>query len=361
MNKPLLSISIPTYNRAHYLEECLNSIVCQFSDKNIYEHVEIIVSDNASKDNTTELVKEYQRKFENIKYLRHEITIPISENWNKAFFFSKGEFFNLIGDDDLYLPDSLNKILLFLSKSRADVVSVAGYQMVNNIKPTDFSYTSSIFQLSREKLAESYFSCGAKSISVKNLNLTPTFLFFRVKLVHSIKENYGTFWKEPIADHFGLFAALSLSGCLDFWDYPVTAYHLHPEGHLATKYDYKWVERRLENFLKTTQVKFDVFPGPSFTNLGYVAMQDIQNNFPVYRHYKINSDEGLYAHCCDIFLSNLRLLEKVKYIHQSFLKTKRKGFLFLKLLKQVFYKVSFEISKIGPINRLYRKLPNKMS
>jgi glycosyltransferase involved in cell wall biosynthesis len=361
MKKPLLSISVPTYNRARYLEECLNSIVCQFSDKNTCERVQIIVSDNASEDGTRELVKGYERKFENIRYLRNETTIPSSENWNKAFCCSTGEFLNLIGDDDLYLPDSLDKMLLFLSAIRTDVISTAGYQMVNSIRPPGFSYTSSVFHLSRKELAEAYFSFGAKTIPIKNLNLTPTFLFFRAKLVHSIEANYGTFWKEPIGDHFGLFSALSLSGSLDFWDCPITAYRAHPQGHLATKYDCESMKERLDHFLNTTQAKFDVLPGPSFTNLIYVAMQDIQDNFPVYRDHKINLDQGLYVHCHDVFLSDLRPREKLKYINQSFLKANRKFPLFSKLLKQVFRRASSSISKKGPMHRARRKLASKTS
>ena len=56
MNKPLLSICIPTYNRAHYLKECLGSIVAQFDDRDVRDNVEVVVSDNASPDNTRELV-----------------------------------------------------------------------------------------------------------------------------------------------------------------------------------------------------------------------------------------------------------------------------------------------------------------
>ena len=48
MNKPLLSICIPTYNRSYYLKECLDCIVCQFRDKEVCDQVEIVISDNAS-------------------------------------------------------------------------------------------------------------------------------------------------------------------------------------------------------------------------------------------------------------------------------------------------------------------------
>lgn len=60
--KPLVSICIPTYNNARFLGESLDSIVNQ-----TYPNKEIIVSDNASTDETEKIVKEYVEKY-NIEY-----------------------------------------------------------------------------------------------------------------------------------------------------------------------------------------------------------------------------------------------------------------------------------------------------
>ena len=72
MNKPLLSLCIPTYNRSQYLKKSIDSIVCQkeFLDGK----VEIVISDNASDDDTREVVKPYLRRFANIFYNRNEVT-----------------------------------------------------------------------------------------------------------------------------------------------------------------------------------------------------------------------------------------------------------------------------------------------
>jgi len=54
-DKPLVSIIIPTYNRANYLEKAIESVL-----KQTYENIEIIVSDNASTDNTMEVMQKYK-------------------------------------------------------------------------------------------------------------------------------------------------------------------------------------------------------------------------------------------------------------------------------------------------------------
>lgn len=85
MDKPLLSVCIPTYNRAEYLKKSIESIICQDEFKN--KQVEIVIADNASTDNTEIMVKPYAQKYENIFYYRNGENI---NNDNFPFVLSKG-------------------------------------------------------------------------------------------------------------------------------------------------------------------------------------------------------------------------------------------------------------------------------
>ena len=78
MHQPLLSICIPTYNREKYLQECLESIIHQEGFNT--EDIEIVISDNASQDNTTQLVETYKAKYPNIKYFRNVENIGAIRN-----------------------------------------------------------------------------------------------------------------------------------------------------------------------------------------------------------------------------------------------------------------------------------------
>ena len=66
--KKLLSIAIPTYNRAHYLDLCLSQICKQLPGNE--QDIELIVSDNASPDNTEEVVKKYIDRGIDLKYIK---------------------------------------------------------------------------------------------------------------------------------------------------------------------------------------------------------------------------------------------------------------------------------------------------
>jgi glycosyltransferase involved in cell wall biosynthesis len=92
---PLVSIGIPTYNRANgYLKQTIQS-----SLKQTYPNIEIIVSDNHSTDNTEEVVKGFNDN--RIKYFRQSENIGMNNNFNFCVHKAKGEYFTLLPDDDL--------------------------------------------------------------------------------------------------------------------------------------------------------------------------------------------------------------------------------------------------------------------
>lgn len=105
--RPLLSICIPTYNRAEILKETLESIVKNDAFSN---EIEVVISDNASTDNTQEIGEKYSKKYHNIKYHRNK------ENIRDANFFSvlkeaNGEYLKLNNDWGIIRKESLSYIL----------------------------------------------------------------------------------------------------------------------------------------------------------------------------------------------------------------------------------------------------------
>lgn len=99
---PLVSIGIPTYNRANsYLRSALRSAVNQ-----TYKNIEIIVSDNCSPDNTESVVKEFNDP--RIRYYRQRENIGPLNNRNFCLEQSRGEYFVIVMDDDLIDSDFIS-------------------------------------------------------------------------------------------------------------------------------------------------------------------------------------------------------------------------------------------------------------
>lgn len=107
LNKqPLLSICIPTYNRAEILDRTLTTIV---NDIDFDNSVEIVISDNASTDNTQQICQRFSEIYSNISYYRNE------NNINDANFFhvlnkGTGLYVKLSNDTITFKPGALKVI-----------------------------------------------------------------------------------------------------------------------------------------------------------------------------------------------------------------------------------------------------------
>lgn len=95
MSSPLVSICIPTRNRASWLRGSLASICGQD-----YEHLDILVSDNGSDDDTEQVVREAARADARIRYVRHDTNIGLYGNHNFCLDEGRGEFLCLFHDHD---------------------------------------------------------------------------------------------------------------------------------------------------------------------------------------------------------------------------------------------------------------------
>lgn len=91
---PKLSIIIPTYNRAAYLKQCLNSVLA-----NDYQNLEILICDNASEDNTPQIINSFTDT--RLKYLKNEKNIGPERNILKLLENASGDYIFFLTDDDL--------------------------------------------------------------------------------------------------------------------------------------------------------------------------------------------------------------------------------------------------------------------
>lgn len=104
---PLLSICIPTFNRVDNLKCCIDSLVHQ---KEFNDEVEIVISDNASTDDTQAVCLEYSNKYNNIKYHRNSENVTML-NFPIVFGLATGELAKLTNDTTVFCDGSLRKIL----------------------------------------------------------------------------------------------------------------------------------------------------------------------------------------------------------------------------------------------------------
>lgn len=123
---PKLSICIGTYNRADFIGATIDSIIAQATNE-----CEIVISDNASTDNTEGVVSGYMSRFDRLRYVRQSTNRGMDQNFDCAVALARGEYCWLLSDDDLMKPRAVEMVLKALS-GNPSVVMV-------NMEVTDFS------------------------------------------------------------------------------------------------------------------------------------------------------------------------------------------------------------------------------
>lgn len=103
-----LSICIPTYNRVRYLKELLPSVL----DQADAEGVEVVVSDNASTDDTAEYLRAI--KHPSLRWWTNDVNIGGDRNFLKCVAEARGEYVWLFGDDDIMPAGAVKKVTDFL-------------------------------------------------------------------------------------------------------------------------------------------------------------------------------------------------------------------------------------------------------
>ncbi len=103
---PLVSICIPTYNGEAFLEEALDSVLEQ-----TYENYEVIISDDASKDNTIQLVEQFKERCVKPVFVFEHEPSGIGANWNHSVNKANGEYIKFLFQDDTLEPDCLEKMI----------------------------------------------------------------------------------------------------------------------------------------------------------------------------------------------------------------------------------------------------------
>ena len=128
MNSPKLTVIIPTRERADTLFHTLRTVLEQE-----YENLEIIVSDNASIDNTRQVVSQFTDV--RLRYINTGNRIGMSENWEFALSHVTGDFVMYLGDDDGLLPHACSDIatILVTSSKKAVIWSKPNYNWPSNL------------------------------------------------------------------------------------------------------------------------------------------------------------------------------------------------------------------------------------
>ena len=126
--KPLVSIVLPTYNRAHTIQKSVDSLLAQ-----TYRGFEIIIVDDGSKDDTRRLVDGWMKTESRIRYVRHARRRGANVARNTGVREATGEYIAFQDSDDQWLPRKLS-IQMDAIKNKGIPVAFTGFLRINGRK-----------------------------------------------------------------------------------------------------------------------------------------------------------------------------------------------------------------------------------
>jgi glycosyltransferase involved in cell wall biosynthesis len=124
---PLVSIILPTYNRANLLNNSIETCLSQ-----TLKDIELIVVNDCSTDSTKKIVEAYMAKDARVRLITNERNLRLPASLNKGFDNANGKYFTWTSDDNLYSPNALEVLSQTLeNNSNADLV-YANYNIIDD-------------------------------------------------------------------------------------------------------------------------------------------------------------------------------------------------------------------------------------
>ena len=145
MKEILISVIIPVYNVEKYLNQCLDSIVNQ-----TLKEIEIIVINDASTDNSLQIIHEYSKKYKNIKVIDNKQNEGLYNARNIGLKNAIGKYIGFVDSDDYIEYDMYESLYFKAQETNADIVSCNYNIFYENTKKTKkINFSKSIYLLEK--------------------------------------------------------------------------------------------------------------------------------------------------------------------------------------------------------------------
>ena len=217
-----IDVLLATYNGEKYLKEQIESILNQ-----TYKNIRLIISDDCSSDSTREILKQYEEKDERIKVFFQEKNLGYVKNFEFLLKQVENDFYMLSDQDDVWLPEKIEKSVETIKKENADLV-FGDLEVVDQNLNTIFPSFGDFMMLNKkiEKYINTY------KINYLYNCVTGCTIISKKKFIEKILP-FPTNSKYLIHDHW-IALIVSLNGKLAYMKTPYIKYRQHGNNQVGT-------------------------------------------------------------------------------------------------------------------------------
>jgi glycosyltransferase involved in cell wall biosynthesis len=187
-SSPLITALVSAYKSERFMRGCLEDLIRQ----TIFDRTEVIVVDSASPENEGAIVREFQKKFPNIHYVRTSERESLYAAWNRGIALAHGRYLTNANTDDRHAPEAFETLASYLDAHPAVGVAYATTAITNVENQT--------------------FEAAPRTGKFK---ARP---FDRRRLFWDCLPGPQPMWRKELHDQFGLFDdSFSVAGDYEFW------------------------------------------------------------------------------------------------------------------------------------------------
>jgi len=294
LKHPIVSIGLPVYNGEDFLKYALDSLLSQ-----TFRDFEIIISDNASTDNTPKICQEYVLRDKRIRYIRQNNNMGALWNFNFVLKQSNKEYFIWVSADDKLHPEFLEKNIDILEKNKNVVCSIGDVIYSDDVN-YEFKSNNETKKTFRQRYVKSTY--GTYESKVR------TYLkFFQASMM------YGLYRRDKLQKSITInkiFLAFDLTIILNVLKYG--DFHVIDENllHRYNKGSHSIIRTLREYDISLINIIFLEFPF-TFWCLKNLGFKNFVKNFDVF--LKINIRGGLI-----ILLETIRISKRIVFRQDMF-------------------------------------------
>jgi glycosyltransferase involved in cell wall biosynthesis len=232
MHSTHFSLIVPTRERLDTLRHCLQTITSQ-----VYENLEIIVSDNASTDGTRKYVESISDP--RIRYINTGQRVGMSQNWEFALQHATGEWVSFLGDDDGLMPNCFEKINSLILQTQAKAIRTRACSYIwPNAQPHDHHLAMNIPLGKRHSVRESRFWVDKVLAGSGNYSELPMIYnggFVQKDILDQFAQKHGQVFFSRIPD---VYSGLLIAHMIDEYIYSTEPVVINGTSASSTGFSY---------------------------------------------------------------------------------------------------------------------------
>ena len=228
---PLVTVCVPTYNRAGYLAQCLEAIRRQ-----THEAFELLVLDNASTDETPQVVQRLADA--RLRYIRQPENLGQIPNVNRGLELAAGEFVCICHDDDIWAPTFLERQLAAMRRDPSVAFSHTAVWLC-----TEAGAARGVHRVE----ARDYLRNGREAF-LRYLAFGHDVVFSTAMVRRAAYQQAGPFDARYLCADFDMWLRLALQGDVAYVAEPLAGYRIHAASASSGMTAVRWFHEYFEIF-----------------------------------------------------------------------------------------------------------------